>query len=104
MGRDSSVGIAIRYGLDDPGIESRWGEIIRTRPDRPCVYRLSLQEVKRTGRGVDHTPPSSAQINDRISAISLLPLCDFMAYSRVKFTFTHLLYLPWCNFQKKNLT
>jgi len=23
--RDSSVGIAIRYGLDDPGIESRWG-------------------------------------------------------------------------------
>ena len=25
MGRDSSVGIATRYGLDDPGIESRWG-------------------------------------------------------------------------------
>jgi hypothetical protein len=25
MGRDSSVGIAPRYGLDDPGIESRWG-------------------------------------------------------------------------------
>ena len=23
--RDSSVGIATRYGLDDPGIESRWG-------------------------------------------------------------------------------
>ena len=34
-GRDSSVGIATRYGLDDPGIESRWGEIFRTGPDRP---------------------------------------------------------------------
>ena len=24
-GRDSSVGIATRYGLDGPGIESQWG-------------------------------------------------------------------------------
>ena len=31
---DSSVGIATRYGLYSPGIESRWGEIFRTRPDR----------------------------------------------------------------------
>ena len=26
MGRDSAVGIVTRYGLDGPGIESRWGE------------------------------------------------------------------------------
>jgi hypothetical protein len=26
VGRDSSVGIANRYGLDGPGIESRWIE------------------------------------------------------------------------------
>jgi hypothetical protein len=32
--RDSSVGIVTRYGLKDPGIESRWGEIFRTYPDR----------------------------------------------------------------------
>ena len=33
-GRDSSVGIATRYGLDGPGIESRWGgKTFRTRPD-----------------------------------------------------------------------
>jgi hypothetical protein len=32
--RDSSVGIATRYGLEGPGIESRWGEIFRTYPDR----------------------------------------------------------------------
>ena len=36
MSRDSSVGIATVYGLDGPEIESRWGEIFRTRPDRPC--------------------------------------------------------------------
>ena len=35
MGRDSSVGIATRYGLGSPGIESRWGgETFRTIPDR----------------------------------------------------------------------
>ena len=36
VGRDDSVGIATRYGLDGPGIESRWGrDIFRTCPDRP---------------------------------------------------------------------
>jgi hypothetical protein len=34
-GRVSVVGITICYGLDGLGIESRWGEIFRTRPDRP---------------------------------------------------------------------
>jgi hypothetical protein len=32
--RDSVVGIATRYGLEGPGIESRLGEIFRTYPDR----------------------------------------------------------------------
>jgi hypothetical protein len=26
VGRDSVVGIATRYGLDGPGIDSRWGQ------------------------------------------------------------------------------
>jgi hypothetical protein len=34
MSRDSVVGIATSYGLEGPGIESRWGEIFRTYPDR----------------------------------------------------------------------
>ena len=34
-GAGSVVGIATAYGLDGPGIESRWGEIFRTCPDRP---------------------------------------------------------------------
>ena len=36
----SAVGIATRYGLDRPGIESQWGgggESFRIRPDRPWV-------------------------------------------------------------------
>jgi len=33
-GPGSSVGIATGYGLECPGIESRWSEIFRTCPDR----------------------------------------------------------------------
>jgi hypothetical protein len=58
VGRDSSVGIATRYALDVPGIESRWGEIFRIRPDWPwCpssllynAYWVSFPWVKRSGR------------------------------------------------------
>ena len=34
LGRDSSVSIAARYGLDGREIEPGGGEIFRTRPDR----------------------------------------------------------------------
>ena len=34
MGRDSAVGIATRYWLDGPGIESRWGRDF-PHPSRP---------------------------------------------------------------------
>ena len=34
-GWDSSVGRAIPYGLDGPRIDSRWGEMFLTCPDRP---------------------------------------------------------------------
>jgi len=76
VGRDSSVGIATRYGLDGPGIESRCGEgeIFRTRPDRPWGppsllydgYRLFFPGVKRPGRDVDHPPSSSAEVKERV--------------------------------------
>ena len=39
VGRDSSVGIATRYGLDGPGIESRGGGGGR---DFPQPYRPAL--------------------------------------------------------------
>jgi len=62
--RDVGVSMATHYGLDGPEIESRWGQIYRTRPDRPWGpfslwykwYWASLPRVKRPGRGVDHLP------------------------------------------------
>jgi hypothetical protein len=42
----------------------------------------SLPEVKRPGRGVDHPPPSSAQLVHR------LPFCAFVADYRVTSIFT----------------
>ena len=36
VGRDSSVGIATRYGLDGPGVESRWGRDF-PHPSRPAL-------------------------------------------------------------------
>jgi hypothetical protein len=41
VGRDSSVGIVTRYGLDGPGIESRWGR------DFPQQSRPSLGPTQR---------------------------------------------------------
>ena len=36
VGRDSVVGIATRYGLYGPGIESRWGRDF-SQPSRPVL-------------------------------------------------------------------
>jgi hypothetical protein len=36
VGRDSVVGIATRYGLDGPGIESLWGRDF-SQPSRPAL-------------------------------------------------------------------
>ena len=60
-GPGSSVGIATSYGLDGPRIESRWGEIFRTCPDRPWGppnllyngYRLFPGGKERPGRHAD---------------------------------------------------
>jgi hypothetical protein len=69
-GPGSSVGIATDYGLYGPGIESRWGEIFRTCPNRPWgppsrMYNgyLVFPEGKvRSGRAADHSPPSTAAV------------------------------------------
>jgi hypothetical protein len=76
VGRDSSVRIATRYGLDGPGIESRWrGE---TGPGaHPASYTMgtgSFPWVKRPGRGVDHPPPSSAEVEVRVQLYICLPI------------------------------
>ena len=44
-GRGSSIGIATRYGLDGPGIDSRWGgEKIHTRPNHQPLSSVEVKE------------------------------------------------------------
>jgi hypothetical protein len=70
MCRGSSVCIATDYGLDGPGIESRWG---RDFPhlSRPAMgppsflyngYRVFPRGRRRPGRDADFSPPSSAEV------------------------------------------
>jgi hypothetical protein len=69
VGRDSSAGIATRYGLDGPGVESRWGRdfphpsIPALGPTQPPIQRVG---VKRAGRGFDQPSPSSAEVKERV--------------------------------------
>jgi hypothetical protein len=65
-GPGSVVGIAIGYGLDDPGIESLWGRdfphlsrpaLGPTKPPIQWVPGLSRGK-KRPGCGADPSPPS----------------------------------------------
>jgi len=73
-GPGSVVGIATAYGLDDPGIESRWGEIFRTSPDRPWgppsllynEYRVFPEGKVLPGRDADPSPTSSAEVKNRV--------------------------------------
>jgi len=70
----SVVGIATGYGLDGPGIESRWAEIFCTCPDRPWGppsflyngYRVFSGVKERPGHDADPSPPSSAVGHKRV--------------------------------------
>ena len=65
--RDSLADIAAHYGVDGPGIKSRWGTRffapVQTGPGPNQVF---FPEIKRLGRGADHPPPSSAEIKERV--------------------------------------
>jgi hypothetical protein len=62
--------IATGYGLDGPGIESRWGARffaqVQTGPGaHPASCTMgtgSFLGLKRPGRGADHPTPSSAEV------------------------------------------
>ena len=80
MDRDSSVSIATRYGLDGPGIESRWEEIFRTRLGRPGAHSATcgmatgyFLGVKRPGRGADHPPTSGVEVKERVEPYTQSP-------------------------------
>jgi hypothetical protein len=69
-GPGSSVGIATGYGLDGPGIESRWGRDF-PHPSRPALdppsllyngYGVFPGGKERPGHEADLSPPSSAVV------------------------------------------
>ena len=74
VGRNSSVGIAIRCGLDGPGIESRWrarfSAPVLTGPGaHPAPNTMGTESflaVKLPVRGVDHPTPPSAEVKGRV--------------------------------------
>jgi len=100
-GPGSLVGIATGYGLNGPGIESRWGSRfsapVQTGPEAhlaSCTMGTgSFPEVK-SGRGVTLTPhPLLVPWSRKCRAIPLLPLWavrpvqSLSACTRVHFTF-----------------
>ena len=68
--RDNVVGIVTRYGLDGPGIESRWGRDfsapVQTGSEaHPASYTMGtgpFPGVKQPGRGVNHPPHLSPRL------------------------------------------
>jgi hypothetical protein len=63
------AGIATRYGLDGPGIKSRWGRDfsapVLTNPGaHPASYTMGTG-VKRPGCGVNHPLQSSVEVKER---------------------------------------
>ena len=69
-----TVGIATRYGLDGPGIESRWGArfsapVQTGHGTHPASYTMgigSFPGVRLPGRGVDNPSTSSAEVKERV--------------------------------------
>jgi hypothetical protein len=108
-GGDTSVGIATGYGLDGPGIESRWVARffahvqtgLGAHPASCTMGTGCFQEVKRPGRGADH-PPLLAPRSRKSTAIPLpalglqicyripLPMNVFWHYAalQIKITWT----------------
>jgi hypothetical protein len=74
MGRDSSVGIATRYGLDCPGFEPGGEEIFCIRPDLPWGPTQPPAQwvpglfvwVKQSVRDVYYPPPHSVEVKESV--------------------------------------
>ena len=98
-GPGSIVGIVTAYGLDGPGIESRWearfSAPVQTGPE---AHRASCKmgtgsfpgDKVEPGRDANPSPPSSAEVKNKSRAIPLLSLRAFVSYERAKPTYMYL--------------
>ena len=76
------------------GLNSGAGEIFHARPARPWSppsflyngYQVSLPRVKGPGRGVNHPPPSRAEVKESVELYIYSHLWVFMICSRANFT------------------
>jgi hypothetical protein len=81
VGRESLVGIATRYGQDGTGdripVGARFSPPVQTGPGaHPASYTMgtgSFPGVKRPRLGVDHPPPSSAEVKQGIELYLYYP-------------------------------
>jgi hypothetical protein len=81
MGLNSSVGIATRYGLNGPEIESRWrSEILHTLPDRSwgppasCTIGTGSLSWALSRQGVTLTThPPRAEVKERVELYPYSP-------------------------------
>jgi hypothetical protein len=80
----------IAWLLDGPGIGSRWGR--HPHPSRPALGLTQppiqwvpgfVPGVKRPGRGVNHPPPCSDEVKERIELYLYSRLWGFMACFKV---------------------
>ena len=117
----SLVCIATGYGLEGPGIESRWGRDFPhlSRPalgptHPPVQWVPSISQGVKSGRGVTLTPhPLLVPWSRKCRAIPLLPLWaiehvqSLIAFTWLHFTLyiyiyththTYMLSVCWCNF------
>ena len=87
-GPGSVVGITTGNGLDGPGIESQWGEILRTCLDRTwgpprllySGYRVFPGGKERLRRDADPSPPSSAVGHERVALYLYSPCGPYGLY------------------------
>jgi hypothetical protein len=117
VNRDTIIRWLFDTGWTVRGSTDGGSEIFRTRSDRPWSpqnflyngYRVSFPEVKRRGRGVDHPPPSSVEVKERVELYlyspsgpsSLVPggnLCVIMSLHSPLKCLREYLILPTCGY------
>jgi hypothetical protein len=71
-------------------VGAKFSSLVLTGPGaQPASYKMvSYPGVKQPGRGLNHPPPFSAQVKERVELYIYFPSEAFMVSPRVNFTFT----------------